>query len=683
MVGSPYPHLLAPGRIGTLELRNRIVMCPMGDRLANPDGTVSDAHLAYFERRAEGGAGLLLLGSVAVSYPEGAYALEQLGIAGDGHLPGYAALAERVHAHGAKVAAQLVHNGATSVNDMAAGRPLLVPSVPHAVQRDRLSGMLTAEEVAAMSRSSSQATFAVRYREATEDDCEALIDAFASAAERCVAAGLDGVELHAGHGYLIDEFLSPASNHRTDRWGGPIENRARLLCEVVREVRRRLGADVPLWARINAFEAHQPGGTTLDDAIAAARLGVAAGLDAVHVSAYASGGVATGMTDSHTPHQPGAMVPFAAAVRAAVDVPVITMGRLDPAAAEAAIAGGATDFVAMGRKLLADPDLPEKLRTGHQADVRPCIYQYRCIGNISVGKGVRCVVNPGTGREHELPPPASGPGRRILVVGGGPAGLEAARLLRADGHQVSLWEAGPALGGQLALGAAVDPPLADLLAWLVRQVAGLGVEVVTGVAATVERCLAGGFSSVVVATGSAPSWPADGVTVRRADDLGPWLAAGGDDVGARVVVVGGDRGGLALARHCAEAGRHVTVLEGSTVFAADMGLPGRFRTVHDTEQAGVVLVGGAEVTAIDDDGVHLVVAGASSVLPADTVLLVQPREARATLLQELLAAGVDARGVGECVGAVGLEGAFAGVGALVPALRDPVPVSLGGGGPRS
>src|SRR6478752_942987 len=365
----------------------------------------------------------------SLAYPDGCVDERQVAASHDDQIPGLRALADRVHAHGATLAAQLTYNGALARLDIARGRPMLVPAIPARPHPDRLSMMLTDAELAGFAAPYASPTARVEYRVADDEDLAAVVDQFAAAADRCRRAGLDGVELHAGHGYLVDEFLSPSINDRTDAWGGDVHGRARLLLEIIRATRARVGDDFPLWMRINALEHHKADGEVFADQLAVIERAVAAGLDAVHVTAYASMDVATGPTDSYAPHRVGDLSEYARRVRDAVDVPVITFGRFEPHEAELALAEGRADFVAMGRKLLADPDLPNKLAAGRADDVRPCIYQYRCIGNIFVRDKVACVANAATadGDESSVPPAARP--RHLLVVGGGPAGMEVARTL--------------------------------------------------------------------------------------------------------------------------------------------------------------------------------------------------------------------------------------------------------------
>ncbi|HEY4376263.1 MAG TPA: hypothetical protein VGM93_03860, partial [Acidimicrobiales bacterium] len=225
MARNSYPLLTTPGVIGALALRNRMLLCPMGDNLANPDGTISDRQLGYYEARARGGAALLLIGSASIGYPDGATAAEQTAISHDSQLPGLTRLAETVHAEGAAIAAQLVHNGPNAVLDIAHGRPLLVPAKPPRLRMDALSGMVTADEMNAMTEPFTRPGAALTYREATDADLEAVVEGYAAAAGRAQDAGFDGVEIHAGHGYLIDAFLSPSTNTRDDRWGGSLDGR--------------------------------------------------------------------------------------------------------------------------------------------------------------------------------------------------------------------------------------------------------------------------------------------------------------------------------------------------------------------------------------------------------------------------------------------------------------------------
>ncbi len=435
--------------------------------------------------------------------------------------------------------------------------------------------MVTEAELAAMMSPYTQPTSKLEYQVASEADIADVVRQFVDAAERCVRAGFDGIELHAGHGYLLDDFLTPSLNHRTDGWGGSVDNRARLLCDVLRALRARLGAEYPLWIRINAVELHKTDGETFEDQLRVVDLAREAGIDAVHVTAYSSTDVATGPTDSYAPHVVGPLSDYAAAVRERVDVPVITFGRFEPDEAEAVLAAGKADFVAMGRKLLADPDLPNKLADGRVDDVRPCIYQYRCIGNIFVKDSLHCVANARTGREHDLPIATAAVPRTVLVVGGGVAGLEAARVLAEAGHRVTIWESGLRLGGMLVPAGAADPLLGRYLGWLVRQVERADVALEVGRTASVEAVAAFGADEVVVATGA--EWGtgavpgADRPHVLSVPALTDWLAAEDRTVGERVVVLGGGKPGVSIAALARQRGRDVSVVEPTHVFCGGAG----------------------------------------------------------------------------------------------------------------
>lgn len=638
-----YENLLAPGRLGAMQLRNRILLCPMGDDLPEADGTVGDRQLDYFEARARGGAALLLVGSVSVAYPKGSFSAHQVAGSDDRFLPGLAELTDRAHRHGARIAAQLVHNGQMGLYDVANGVPMLVPAIPKEPHPDRFATMVTPAEQAMMMAPYTTPTSKVAYQIATEADLAWVVERFADTAERCVRAGFDGIELHAGHGYLLDEFLTPSMNTRTDGWGGGVEGRSRLLRECLRGIRARVGGEVPLWIRINAVEHHKTDGETFDDQLQVVELAQAEGIDAVHVTSYASTDVATGSTDSYVPHVVGDLADYAAAVRARTGLPVITYGRFEPDEADEVLAAGKADFVAMGRKLLADPDLPNKLAAGLGADVRPCIYQYRCIGAIFVNEPLTCVANARTGREHELGEGPTAAPRRVLVIGGGPAGMEATHVLAADGHDVTLWEADTDLGGVLRVAARTDRSLDRYLAWIRRQVAMSGATVELGHRADVDAVAAGGFDEVVVATGA--TWPtADGeLDVRHALDAD----------GPRVSIRGGDTAGVRLAATLAAAGKDVELVEPSGVFGRSLGLPGRWRLVPDLDAAGVALVADAG--------------------PADTVIAAERGPADDALASALRAAGQAVTVVGDANadGLGHLEGANLDVARLATRLRAP------------
>jgi 2,4-dienoyl-CoA reductase-like NADH-dependent reductase (Old Yellow Enzyme family)/thioredoxin reductase len=644
-----------------MELRNRIVMSPMGDDLCNPDGTVSDTQLAYAEARARGGVALVMLGSVAVAHPAGTSNKCQTGISDDRFIPGLRRLAEVVHAHGSKIALQLTHAGKIGINDMIAGRPMFVPSLPKSGDFDPLFTQVTPQEAANQAEPFSSPTFKIEHHPMTAADIALVIEWFAAATVRAREAGIDGIELHAGHGYLLDEFLSPATNLRTDEYGGSVENRARLLTETLTAIRERVGRNYPLWIRMNGHEFFYEG-TTLTDAIETAKLAVAAGVDALHVSAYADPSKAIGFSEAHTTHFPGHFVEYGRAIKQQVPVPVITVGRIEPELGDELIANGACDFVAMGRKLLADPDLPNKLGVGQRDDVKPCMYHYRCISQIFIREGVRCAMNPSTGRERELQINRSTVARKVLVIGGGPAGMEAARLAALRGHDVILAEASSRLGGKLVYAAQTYAPNADVLRWLRGQIVKLGVDVRLDTTADAEFARSSGADVVIAALGGEWSRPqitgVDSANVRTVDELDGWLVGDRPLEGDRVVILGGGRAGMGLADLASQQVKDVVVVEASSVFAPQIGLVARWRLVHELQARGVELLNDTTVRSIDSRGVAVTTGDGERVLAADLVLVASRVDARDSAVDALRASGLEVHAVGDCTGAGYIEGAM-------------------------
>lgn len=695
----PYRHLLAPGRIGTLELRNRIFMSPMGAYLAEADGTVGERKASYFEARARGGAGLIMVGSVSVAWPIGASNEYQVGVSDDRMLPGLTDLARRVHSHGAKLGLQLHHAGKTALEDVRSGRPLMVPSDPDERPMDMTD--VTAEE-AAIQQSPFMAEGArMSYKAMDKADIEELTLRFAEAAERARRAGIDAVEIHGGHGYLFSAFLSQSWNRRDDEYGGPIENRARFLLETIRAVKERAGSDFPVWVRIDGCEYFTERGIQPEDAQRTAELIEEAGADAVHVSAHAEPGIGLGYTTGHTVQEPCGFVELAAGVKKRVGIPVITVGRIEPEEADSILARGDADFVSMGRKLLADPELPNKLVENRSDDIRPCIYCYACIGRIFMRSGVRCAVNPRTGREHELSlTPAQSP-RRVLVVGGGPAGMEAARVAALRGHRVILCEKASQLGGTLFFGSLVYPPNEGIMRWLERQILESSVDLRLDCQVTPDLVREIAPDAIVVAVGArraAPPIPgADRDHVYSGDELRALitgeesstahdklslaqraLLSAGRVIGAtqepqriralskrwlplgrRVAILGGGLVGVELGQFFAERGREVTILEEAETLASEMALPRRWRALHELNEHGVHLLRGARVQTIGaNDLTWLDREDNLQSLAADSVVIAIGTEGNLELGNQLAKECPEAHLIGDCSGLGYIEGAI-------------------------
>lgn len=701
-----FEHLTSPVTIGGMALRNRIAMAAMGVEIAEADGHAREPIIAYYEERARGGVGLIITEVAAVAYPRGATAARQLAISSDEQLPGLRELTDRVHAQGAKIALQMVHHGKVSRLDTKQGRPVLMPSRPRFKGANDMPHDLSREELGLMAAAVGGGKPTIK--EADAEDIAWVIDVFASAAERARRAGFDGVEIHAAHGYLLSEFLSPAWNFREDEYGGSRENRARLLCDVLRAAKQRAGEDFPIWVRLDCREFRVPGGIEPEDCARTAELAAEAGADAIHVSAYSDSTSGVAFTDGPLTHTEDAYVEEAALVKSRVDVPVIAVGRIEPETADRLIREGKADVVAMARKLLADPALAKKLEEGRPEDIRPCIYCYTCVAQPFFDRPVRCAVNPITAKESTIGAAerqGAASRKRVLVVGGGPAGLEAARLARLRGHEVVLCEKSAQLGGTLRFASLVYEPNERLLDWLVTQVEKLGVDVrlETEVDAALIRELAP--DAVLVAAGARrakPDWPGvDQDHVFDGDDLRALLTGQGDGqaskklslvgrvavragravgltshpgrlreasraympVGQRVVIVGGGLVGLELAEFLSERGRTVTVLEEGEKFGLEMAHPRRWRVLDVLRRHDVSLVARARVRAIGAEAVEyerregpddLVLESAE----ADTVILAIGLASNPDVAAGLKAAGVPIREIGDVTGVGYLEGAI-------------------------
>ncbi len=697
-----FDHVLAPGRIGPLHLSNRVVMPAMDMNLCD-DGAITNDEIAHYALRSAGGTAMVITGSGAVAYPVGAASHAQPGLSEDRFVPGLTRLATAVHDAGGLLCVQLTHHGKTARVDMAEERPLLVPSVPE--QPLDMSSLRdsTRAEIGRLAAASGNKL--PTYHEAEEDDLLWLIDQFASAARRVREAGGDAVEVHAAHGYVLSTFLARADNRRTDRWGGSLENRARLTVEVLRAVRAAVGPDLAVLVRVAGREFGGPGALSTEEAAAAARLFEAAGADAIHVTGWGRNSFAN-FTDGPLPDTVGAYRAFARVVKAAVTVPVIAVGRVLPETAEEMLAAGDCDFVAMGRQLLTDPELVGKLRAGRRETVRPCINCYVCVEQNFFDASPRCAVNPALGDEGRAErAPAAAP-RLVVVVGGGPAGMETAIEARRRGHRVTLLEASDRLGGTAWFSQVTTPANGPFIEWQAGELARLGVEVRLGERAGATSVAALRPDTVVVATGAARGRPAvpgadlphvqtgDGLRalitgephpdqtralrallragrlLRLTTDAGRvralskrWMP-----VGQHVAVLGGGLVGLELAEFLAERGRTVTVLEAGSAMGLPMASPRRWTAVRRAEEHGVTLVRSAEVTRITDTGVQYRIGDERAAVRADTVIVASEVTPGGALVDELARLGVEVHVVGDAAAVGYIEGAVHSAWAIARAL---------------
>ena len=583
--------LLQPFRLKHLTLKNRIMSTAHAPNYV-ADAKPKERYQLYHEEKAKGGLALTMFGGSSNVAPDSPSVFGQIDVGDDSVVPYLGELAERVHRHGAAVMCQITHMGRRTYGHVGDWLPVIGPS--HTRERAHRAFPKQMEQ----------------------SDIDRVVQAFAEAAVRCREAGLDGLEiLVAGH--LVGQFLSPTVNTRSDRYGGSIENRLRFAVEVLEAVRARIGADYIVGLRIPGDELLEGGLTGEDCVEIAERLAASSLVDFLNVNAshvYTDSGLAWNIPVMNLPSAP--FLQIAGRIKRAVDLPVFhAAGIADLATARHAVEAGLVDMVGMTRAHIADPHLVRKLERGEENRIRPCVGAGLCIDRIYYGLEAVCVHNPATGREASLPhevPPSDGPKKKVVVVGGGPGGLEAARVAALRGHEVVLFEAADRLGGQVNLAARPKSRqrMIGIADWLAAEVERLGVVVRTNVFAEAETVMAEVPDVVIVATGGLPNTEIFAEGVEGADHVASvWDVLGGHVTPGGEVLLYDDNGrhqGVSCAEFLAAAGARVELATPDRAPAFELGSANFPNYLRDLYKLGVGFTPDQNLVAVRRDGNRLV-----------------------------------------------------------------------------
>ncbi|NLO21159.1 MAG: FAD-dependent oxidoreductase [Syntrophomonadaceae bacterium] len=593
-----FPALFAPVQIGSLKLKNRIAMAPMLVGYAHQDGRVSQSVIDYYETRAQGGAGLIFVEAACVDSPAGLEGMGQLRVDEDTCVEGLARLAQAIKQHGAGAFIQLFHAGRQTKKSITGVQPV-APSP--------ISCPMINEEP----------------RQLDSREIKVIEEKFIKAAHYARSAGFDGVEIHAAHGYLINQFLSPHSNQRHDEYGGSLENRMRILMNIVKGI-RNINPELAISVRIN-IDDFVPQGLKEDESIEICRHLEPAGASLIHCSC---GTYESGLTSIEpASYQQGWKIYLAEAVKKAVSIPVIGGGMVSsPQFASQLLEEGRCDLIFLGRTLLADPHWPNKARQGELADIRPCIRCNQCISSNFKGMPVSCTVNPHTGREKQFQWTTKPvPKYRSAVIGSGPAGLQAAISLSRLGLEVTLFEKEIQGGGLMNL--AGMPPhkqrILDLRDYMLGQLKQSKVEQVYSYEFRPEDVDRLKPDFIVMATGSVPVIPdIEGIEPKGHLSLEEILTGKVCPRSQHLLVIGGGENGCETADFLAQAGNKVTIIEAGRILAPGMEKKNRRDLMNRLQTRGVVRKTSSQVIKIDKNRVWIAREQESpEIIEADAIVL--------------------------------------------------------------
>ncbi|UCF84850.1 MAG: FAD-dependent oxidoreductase [Desulfobacteraceae bacterium] len=618
-------YLFSPFRIKNIELSNRIVMPGLASFLFEDDGSITDRTIEHYRLRAAGGPAMVIMEASAVS-PEGIVSPHQARIYDERFLEGLSKIAQAMKSEGAIPAIQIHHGGRQTSVKVIKQKPVAPSPLPCPVIRGEVEPL-------------------------TINGIQELVKKFGDAAERAIEAGFELIEMHGAHGYLINQFLSRFSNIREDEYGGELTGRTRFAREIIQEIKNRVGEDFPLSFKISAQE-YVENGITVDESIKILRILVDAGIDVVQVSA---GNDATPEWICQPMFMEKACLSESAEkVKKALDIPVMAVGRInDPVIANEIIENGKADLVCIGRGLLADPEMPNKAKEGHLDDIRICIACNTCMESIFRRGRVECLVNPMLGREKEMAFSNTENSKKVMVIGGGPGGLNVAWVAARRGHDVSLFEKQSTLGGQLLLGTITDykKELRNLIKFQKRQIKKFGVKCYLNHEVTVETVKEENPDVVIVATGSLPSSPPiQGLEKAIVIPLTEVLTEATPVQKKRTVVIGGGPTGCEVALHLSQNGCPVTIVEMLPKIGKPLESITRKVLIKELKGNHVVSMTECKLSRVEDNGV--VVIGTDrkeQFIEAERVIITIGNRPDSKLYDQITPLGYETHQIGDCL----------------------------------